>query len=155
MKYVRRTIVIICLFSLFLLLANKYTTYNYKKKSDSLFKSMSSKYQTDPIIVNKYLKIDNSKLQIKKILLTKNGTYIRYTSKGFTPTPLNAVKIYDDKNRLYNALEACDGKVSKKCVDGIDKFEPLNNDVSFIILKLEWYDRIDEIKISLVQEGDN
>ncbi|WP_278246520.1 DUF5643 domain-containing protein [Clostridium lundense] len=105
--------------------------------------------------VGKGFKIDEDTIFIKRIINTEDKTYIRYaviTKEQGWSFPGGIIKIFDDKGKQYrNHGGGSSGKVWGQ--DGLIHFDKLKKDAKYIKLKVEWYDRENELKISLGKES--
>ncbi|MBM7868663.1 hypothetical protein JOC70_000132 [Clostridium pascui] len=103
------------------------------------------------------MKIDKDTILIKRIVNTEDKTYIRYAfirfEQGWSFSQ-GAINIFDDKGKQYQYKGGqSSGKVWGQ--DGLINTDRIDEGVKYIILKLEWYDRKSEMKISLGKEGEN
>ena len=106
--------------------------------------------------VGKVMKIDKDTILIKRIINTQDKTYIRYAfirfEQGWSFSE-QAIKIFDDKGKQYQGKAGgWSGKMWGQ--DGLIEIDRINEDAKYITLKLEWYDRKNELRISLGKEGE-
>lgn len=152
-KGLRRTIIVIC----FILLAlSGFSCLPASKYYNKDIKKLVAENKAQVIEVGKGMKIDNDTIYIKRIINTKDRTYIRYSyirkELGWS-FPLNTIKIFDDKGKEYRHQSGTSsGKLWGQ--DALDEVEKLDKDAKYITLKLDWYDRKNELKISLGKEGE-
>lgn len=119
-------------------------------------KAMVNEKKAQVIEVGKGMKIDKDTIFIERIINTQDKTYIRYAlirfDQGWSFSE-SAIKIFDDKGKQYQKKSGSwKGKFWGQ--DGLFEIDKINNDVKYITLKLDWYDRKDEMKISLGKEGE-
>lgn len=152
-KGLRRAIIITCL----LLLAVKvFQNLPESKYYHDDLKALVDAKKAQVIEVGKGVKIDKDTVYIKRIINTEDRTYIRYAfirlEQGWS-FPENAIKIFDDKGRDFkNYRSGYSGKMWGQ--DGMIEIDKINDDAKYIILKIDWYDRKNELKISLGKEGE-
>ncbi|WP_202750595.1 hypothetical protein [Clostridium rhizosphaerae] len=102
------------------------------------------------------MKIDRDNIYIRRIINTKDKTYIRYAfirfEQGWSFSE-GALKVFDDKGKEYHVMGGgWSGKLWGQ--DGLLELDRINKDSRYITLKLDWYDRKNEITISLGKEGE-
>lgn len=120
------------------------------------FKELVNSKEAQVIEVGKVLKIDKDNILIKRIINTQDGTYIRYAfmtlEQGWSFTESD-IKVFDDKGKQYQYRG---GESSGKSwgSDGLFEVERIDKGAKYIILKLECYDRKNEMRISLEEEGE-
>lgn len=119
-------------------------------------KALVKENKAQVIEVDKSFKIDKDTLLIKRIINTEDKTYLRYAfirkEQGWS-FPAGAIKLFDDKECEYwNGGGGWSGKIWGQ--DGIIEYERLRDDVEYITLKYDLYDRSNELKISLKKEGE-
>lgn len=112
--------------------------------------------QAQVIEVRKGMKIDKDTIYIKRIINSKDKSYIRYAvimnEQGWSFSE-GAMKIFDDKGKEYHSMSGgWSGKLWGQ--DGILEIDRINKDSKYITLKLDWYDRKNELTISLGKEGE-
>lgn len=103
------------------------------------------------------MKIDNDNLIIKRIINTEDKSYIRYrqisTVIGWSFSE-NALKIFDDKGQEYQHIA---GSYSTRLwgQEGLMLLDKkISEDVNYLTIKIDWYDRKTEMKIPLSEEGE-
>lgn len=112
--------------------------------------------QAQVIEVGKGMKIDKDTIYIKRIINSKDKSYIRYAvimnEQGWSFSE-EAMKIFDDKGKEYHSMSG--GWLGKLWgQDGILEIDRINKDSKYITLKLDWYDRKNELTISLGKESE-
>lgn len=152
-KGLRRTIIVICLL---ILAVSSFRSLPESKYYDKNLKALVKAKEAQVIEVGKGMKIDKDTIFIKRIINTQDKTYIRYAfirfEQGWSFSE-GAIKILDDKGKQYHFISgAWSGKMWGQ--DGLMELDRLNKDSKYITLKLEWYDRKNELKISLGKEGE-
>ncbi len=104
--------------------------------------------------VGKVMKIDKDSILIKRIINTQDKTYIRYAFIRFEQGwsfPVEVIKVFDDKGKQYQSKGGgWTGKLWGQ--DGLIELDRISEDTKYINLKLEWYDRKNEMTISLEKE---
>lgn len=153
-KFLRRSIIIIC--AILLIISNINIFPESKYYYDEIKNQVSAKKAED-IEINKSMTIDKDKIIIERIIIAKDAVYLRYSTRmnglGWSFCDGNAIKMYDDKQHLYICTGGgTSGKIWGQ--DGVIEFEKLDKDARYIVLKLDWYDRKDEIKVPLNMEGE-
>jgi len=153
MKIIRRGIIVICLIYLIgvgidCLPESKY----YNKELEALVKQGKAQV----IEVDENLKIDDAKMHIKRLINTDEYTYVRYSyirKESGWPVLTAATKLFDHKGKEYSYQG---GSSSEKPwgTERLIKFDRLDNNVRYVIIKIENYDRKNQIKISLRKEGE-
>lgn len=149
MKGLRRAIIVICLIILTVRGLNSLANGKYY---DENINEMVNGKEYQVIEVGKDMKLDNDTILITRIINTEDKTYIRYSvkamEKGWSFSE-SAIKVFDDREHQYEYSGAgSDGK------DGFIKFDRINEDANYITVKIDWYDRKNEMKISLMEEGE-
>lgn len=151
-KVLRRTIIVICLIILGL---NIYTNSQVSKYYYDDIKKLVEENKAVVIEVNKSIPLDKDKIVINRIIRTSEKTYIRYTinkrENGWS-FPFQAIKIYDDKNHLiqYSAMGSSSRFLRE---DGIVECKALPENAKYLVMRLEWFDRKGELRVSLGKEG--
>lgn len=102
------------------------------------------------------MKVDNDTVLIKRIINTQDKTYIRYAlirlEQGWSFSE-EAIKITDDKGKQYNGRGGgWSGKMWGQ--DGLIELDRISEDAKYLTFNLEWFDRKDELRISLEKEGE-
>jgi len=152
-KGLRKVIITICLI---ILVVSGFSNLPESKYYNKDIKGLVNEKKAQVIEVGKGFKIDKDTIRIKRIINTQDKTYIRYAviinEPGWSFSA-GAIKVFDDKGRQYeNHGGGFSGKIWGQ--DGIIEYERLGEDVKYITLKLEWYDRKNQLKISLGKEGE-
>jgi hypothetical protein len=124
----------------------------YNKNLKTLVKAKEAQV----IEVGKGMKIDKDTVYIKRIINTSDKTYIRYAlirlEQGWSFSEV-ALKIFDDKGGEYHYLGGGgSGKIWGQ--DGLIEIDRINKDSKYLTIKLDWYDRKNELTISLGKEGE-
>lgn len=109
------------------------------------------------IEIGKKMKVDNDDLIIKRIINTEDQTYIRYAlirSESGWSFSENALKIFDDKGQEYQSVGGgWSGRLWGQ--DGLMLLDKkIGEDVKSLTIKLDWYDRKNELNILLSKEGE-
>jgi len=154
LKIIRRGIIVICL--IYLIGYGKECIPESKCYYENL-ETLVKKGEAQVIEVDKSLNIDNAKIHINRLISTDEDSYIRYSYKrkeeGWSFGG-GGFKLIDDKGKEYSGYGAAShGKPWGQ--DGITKIDRLDDDIKYLIIQIELYDRKDEIKISLEKEGEN
>lgn len=126
------------------------------KYYDKNIKKLVDEKKAQVIEVGKKLKIDKENIVINRIINTQDKTYIRYTFTRIEPGwsfPAAVIKVFDDKGRKYES-QGAESSINICRQEGIINFDRVKKDAEYIILKLEWYDRKSQLKISLGKEGE-
>lgn len=151
-KALRRTVIAICLL---ILIASGFMSLPESKYYYKDLKTLVNAKKAQVIEVEKGMKIDKDTILIKRIINTQDKTYIRYAFIRFEQGwsfPEEAIKIFDDKGKQYQSKGGgWTGKLWGQ--DGVIELDRISEDVKYITLKLEWYDRKNEMVISLEKEG--
>lgn len=152
-KGLRRTIIVICLI---VLAITGFLSIPSGKYYNAGVKKLVKENEAEVIEVGKSMKIDNDKIFINRIINTEDETYIRYKFIRFEQGwsfPEGDIKVFDDKLQeyLYHGSQSS-GKLWGQ--EGIFRVDRIPDDVQYITLKLDRYDRKAEMKISLVEEGE-
>lgn len=153
-KRLRRAIIAICLV---ILTISGFESLPESKYGDKSLKTLVNTKKAQVIEVGEEMKIDKDTILIKRIINTEDKTYIRYAlvrfEQGWSFSG-GAINIFDDKGNQYRYNG---GQSSGKLwgQDGLISFDRINEDAKYITLKLEWYDRKNEMKILLEKEGEN
>lgn len=108
------------------------------------------------IEVGQEMKIDKDTINIKRIINTQDKTYIRYNlvrlESGWSFSE-SALKIFDDKGNEYISMSGgWSGKLWGQ--DGLIQIDRISKDSKYIIIKIDWYDRQNELKISFEEEDE-
>lgn len=153
-KRLRIAIITICLI---ILAISGFDILPESKYCNKDLKTLVNTKKANVIEVGKGMKIDDDTILIKRIINTQDKTYIRYafirSEEGWSFSQ-SAINIFDDKGRQYQYRGGhSSGKLWGQ--DGLFNIDRINEDAKYIILKLEWYDRKNEMKISLGKEGGN
>lgn len=153
-KRLRRTIIAICLG---ILTISAFMSLPESKYGSKSLKTLVDTKKAQVIEVGKKMEIDKDTILIKRIINTEDKTYIRYALERFEQgwsLSEGAINIFDDKGNQYRYNG---GQSSGKLwgQDGLISFDRINEDAKYITLKLDWYDRKNEMKISLEKEGEN
>lgn len=151
MKAFRRTVIVICAILLIPLIfcsisEGKYFYKELKAKVDNGIARV--------IEVNKKLKIDDDAIIIQRIIITDKNTYVRVRYVQSQPGwsfPLSSIVLYDNKGKVdYYAGEGS-GRLWGE--EGINEYNQIGNDCKKIIIKLQWYDRKQELDIPYEGSG--
>ncbi len=152
MKIIRRGIIVICLLYLIgygidFLPESKY----YDKELERLVKQGKAQV----IEVDKSFNIDDAKIHVKRLINTDKYTYVRYSyirkEEGWSF--VGNIQLFDDKGKEYFcSAGGMNGKPWGE--DGRQRFDKLDEDAKYVLIKIEHYDRKNEIKISLEEEGE-
>ncbi|GKU24170.1 hypothetical protein CFB3_23820 [Clostridium folliculivorans] len=134
-----------------------FTNLPESKYYDKELKELINQKKAQVIEVNKDMKIDKATISIKRIINTKDKTYIRSTYKaselGWSFSTTNVIKVFDDKGKQYQYRGGENiGKIWGQ--DELMEVERINEDAKYLTLKLEWYDRKAEMRISLDKESN-
>jgi hypothetical protein len=152
-KELRRTIIGLCLLILTL---SGFRSLPESKYYDKNLKTLVKANEAQVIEVGKGMKIDRDTIYIKRIINTQDKTYVRCAFIRFEQGwsfPDGALKIFDDKGKEYlNRSGGWSGKLWGQ--DGLFEIERINKDSKYIAFKLDWYDRKNELTISLGKEGE-
>lgn len=103
------------------------------------------------------MKIDNDDLIIKRIINTEDKSYVRYrqirTTQGWSFSK-SIFRIFDDKGEEY--IKVAEGASTnfwgEEGLMQLDK--KIGEDVKYLTIKIDWYDRKSEMKIPLSKEGE-
>lgn len=152
-KGLRRSIIVVCIVLLALsgVIQMPPDKYYY-----AYVKNLVNQHQAEVVEVGKSLKLDDDRLVIDRVIISKDKLYLRYTLKrklmGWSFCD-NSIKIYDDKNK---ELQIHSGGQSGRAWGeyGIIEYSGVKGDIKYITVKLNHYDRRDEMKILLKKEGD-
>lgn len=152
LKAFRRSVIIICTILLIPLIFCSIPEGKYfNKELNAKVNSGAAKV----IEVNKKLKLDNDTIIIQRIIITDKNTYVRMryvqSQMGWS-FPFSAIELYDDKGKVdyYGGEDA--GKLWGE--EGIDKYNQISNDCKKITIKLQWYDRKQELVIPYEGSGN-
>ncbi|MDU2323920.1 MAG: DUF5643 domain-containing protein [Clostridium perfringens] len=154
MKVIRRLIILVCLITLcfigFICLPkNKY----YFKD----IRSLVNEGKAEVIEPNQKIKIDDDYLIIKRIINTEGESYIRYkqvrTTLGWSFSE-SIFRIFDDNGEEY-IKTAISSYTSFWVTEGLILLDKkIKEDVKYLTIKIDWYDRQNKIKIPLNKEGE-
>lgn len=103
------------------------------------------------------MKIDNDDLIIKRIINTEDKSYVRYrqirTTQGWSFSK-SIFRIFDDKGEEYIKVAggASTNFWGEEGLMQLDK--KIGEDVKYLTIKIDWYDRKSEMKIPLSKEGE-
>lgn len=119
-------------------------------------KVIVNKGDAQVIEVGEGMKFDRDTIYIKRIINTKDSSYLRYSlirlEAGWTFSE-GALKVYDDRGKEYKHWGGgSSGKIWGQ--EGLIEIEKIDSGAKFLIIKLDWYDRKNEIQISLKREGE-
>lgn len=151
-KGIRKLIVV--LFSVIIL----YTIINcipMNKYYSSYFANLVAENKAQVVEVGEKLHLDNDTILIKRIINTDEASYLRYSFRSFEygwPFSGKAIEVIDNEGNEYKyKSEKSEQRTWGE--DGLIEIEKINEGAAYIILKLAWYDREDQIKVSLL--GDD
>lgn len=153
-KWTRRTLIVI---SLLILLFSGFVSLPESKYYDKGLKSLVKAQNAQVIEVGKGMKLDKDSIYIKRIINTQDKTYIRYAfimhEQGWSFFSRNSLKVFDDKEKEYHITDGSGtGKLWGE--DGLIDLDKIDKNSKYITIKLDWYDRKNELKISLEKEGE-
>ncbi|WP_415297407.1 DUF5643 domain-containing protein [Clostridium perfringens] len=153
-KAIRRLIILVCLITLcfigFICLPkNKY----YFKD----IRSLVNEGKAEVIEPNQKIKIDDDYLIIKRIINTEGESYIRYkqvrTTLGWSFSE-SIFRIFDDNGEEY-IKTSISSSTSFWVTEGLILLDKkIKEDVKYLTIKIDWYDRQNKIKIPLNKEGE-
>ncbi|MCX0359118.1 hypothetical protein LI056_14090 [Clostridium perfringens] len=129
-------------------------------KSKYYFKdirSLVNEGKAEVIEPNQKIKIDDDYLIIKRIINTEDESYIRYkqvrTTLGWSFSE-SIFRIFDDNGEEY-IKTAISSSTSFWVTEGLILLDKkIKEDVKYLIIKIDWYDRQNKIKIPLNKEGE-
>lgn len=150
LKIIRRGIIVVCLFILLVSNINSLPESKYYSKN---LEEQVKQNKAQVIEVRKTLRIDKDKVEIDRLIISHDEINIRFTvfqnGLGWS-FPIDALKAYDDYGNEYQFNSASSsGKIWGE--EGIISYSIQAKNVKYIKLKLDWYDRHDEIKIPLME----
>ncbi|WP_347177708.1 DUF5643 domain-containing protein [Clostridium perfringens] len=153
-KVIRRLIILVCLITLC------FIGFTCLPKSKYYFKdirSLVNEGKAEVIEVNQKIKIDDDYLIIKRIINTEDESYIRYkqvrTTLGWSFSE-SIFRIFDDNGEEY-IKTAISSSTSFWVTEGIILLDKkIKEDVKYLTIKIDWYDRQNKIKIPLNKEGE-
>ncbi|MEG2918256.1 MAG: hypothetical protein RR891_00600 [Clostridium sp.] len=151
-KRLRRTIIAICLFILAISVCYSIPKGKY---FDEDLKQLVNEKKAQVIEVGKSMKLDNAPILIHRIINTEDTTYIRYSFIRFEhgwSFPGSNIQVFDDKEQEYfnHGGESSSNMWGE---DGLLNIERVADDAKYIIIRINVYDRKNEMKISLAEEG--
>lgn len=152
-KALRRSIITVCILVLALSWANSFPESKYYYDN---MKEQVKEGKAKVIEVDKALNFDNDKFYIRRIINTEDKTYIRFSyikkEQGWS-FPDSSISIVDDKGNIYPSHgSGASGKMWGQ--EGLMSFDRINSDAKQITVKLNWFDRNDQMMISLEKAGD-
>ncbi|MDK0653279.1 DUF5643 domain-containing protein [Clostridium perfringens] len=106
---------------------------------------------------NQKIKIDDDYLIIKRIINTEGESYIRYkqvrTTLGWSFSE-SIFRIFDDNGEEY-IKTSISSSTSFWVTEGLILLDKkIKEDVKYLTIKIDWYDRQNKIKIPLNKEGE-
>lgn len=126
------------------------------KYFDGNLKNLVNTKKASVIEVGKELKLDKDTLIIRRVINTEDKTYVRYTmirKINLWSFSDNNIKIFDDKGKeLHKSGGTGNGKLWGQ--EGLFYMDRIPNDVKYLVIKLDIYDRHDEVKIPLGEVGE-
>lgn len=148
----RRSIIIICIL---LLIVTGVHSLPEGKYYDPKVKSLVQQGKAQVVEVNKSFMVGQDTMDIKRIILTEDKTYIRYQlfrkESGWS-FPDSSIKLVDEKGRIYQCTGGWSGKPWGQ--DGLLQTERLDPGSKNIAIKYAWFDRQNQIKVSIGDGGD-
>lgn len=109
------------------------------------------------IEVKKELKFDKDKVIIDRLIITHDEINVRYTvfqnDHGWSFSS-SSLEVYDDSGNKYQEYSGT-GCGKTWGAEGVISYHNQNKDTKFIKIKLDWFDRHDEIQIPLISGGTN
>lgn len=151
-KKLRNTIIVICVLILIptvLSIGVLYLGIPKGKYGTPQIKELVKDNKAEVIEVNKKMSIDDDTLLIRRIIITEDKTYLRYTyfyeEMGWSFNNYS-LTIYDDKNREYK----CNSNGSAGLIigeDGTMGFEKIEAGFNELTLKYNLYNREYEINL--------
>ncbi|MGU8760461.1 DUF5643 domain-containing protein [Clostridium perfringens] len=153
-KVIRRLIILVCLITLC------FIGFICLPKSKYYFKdirSLVNEVKAEVIEPNQKIKIDDDYLIIKRIINTEGESYIRYkqvrTTLGWSFSE-SIFRIFDDNGEEY-IKTSISSSTSFWVTEGLILLDKkIKEDKKYLIIKIDWYDRQNKIKIPLNKEGE-
>lgn len=141
---------------MFILAVNGFLNLPGSKYFNKNLNTLVKANEAQVIEVGKAMKIDKSTIYIKRIINTSDKTYIRYSfvrlEQGWS-FPDGALKMFDDSGKEYH-YEGGESFGKLWGQDGLIEFDRVDKDSKHITIKFDWYDRKNELTISLGNEGE-
>lgn len=151
-KWIRRTLIII---SLLILLFSGFISLPEDKYASKNLEALVKAQKAQVIEVGKTMKVDNDSIYIKRIINTEDKTYIRYAyimhEQGWSFSD-SELKIFDDKGKEYH-ITGGSGSGKLWSQDMLIDLDKIDKDSKYITIKLDWYDRKNELTIPLEKAG--
>ena len=125
------------------------------KYYSSYLEKLVDEGKAEVVEVGQDLQIDDETLLIKRVINIDEASYIRYSFITFNHGWFlsgKAIKVMDDQGNEYR-YKSDESEYRTWGEDGILKISKIDEDAKYLILKLDWYDRQDEIRVSLT--GDD
>lgn len=151
-KILRRIIIILCLVLLGVYAGVRlFSGYTM----DKYYENIAKENNTEILAINKAMEIDGNRILFNSVFSDEENIYIGYKYTSFMTGDrfgINGIRVFDDSGEEYFG-RADD---TTRTIGGVKGVITLTNvvpeDIEYLTLKLDHYDRKDEVKIWLKEE---